>query len=64
MTKRLVGFFVGDRSSESFGRLCENISHIEARFYATDKFPVYDIIPPNKHLIGKSHNYTVVRIIS
>ena len=57
VTKKLVGFFVGDRSSESFEKLCENISHIDAKFYATDKFSVYDIIPNNKHLIGKSNTY-------
>ena len=62
MTKKLVGFFVGDRSSESFEKLCEKISHIDTKFYATDKFPVYDIISPDKHLIGKSHTFTVERM--
>ena len=62
MTKKLVGFFVGDRSSESFEKLCENISHIDVKLYATDKFSVYDIIPSNKHLIGKSNTYTVERM--
>ncbi len=61
-TKKLVGFFVGDRSSEGFEKLCENISYIEDEFYATDKFPVYNIISQNKHLIGKSHTYTVERM--
>ncbi len=61
-TKELVGFFVGDRNSESFGRLCENIFHIETKFYATYKFPVYDIISPNKHLVGKSHTCPVERM--
>ena len=62
MTKKFVGFFVGDRNSESFEKLCENISHIDAQFYDTDKFSVYDIIPSNKHLIGKSNTYTVERM--
>ena len=62
VTKKLVGFFVGDRSSESFEKLCENISHIDTKFYAADKFSVYDIIPNNKHLIGKSNTYTVERM--
>ncbi len=61
-TKELVGFFVGDRSSESFEKLCENISHIKSKFYATDKFPVYDTTPPNKCLTGKFHTYTVERM--
>ena len=58
-TKRLVGFHVGDRSSESFENLCKNISHIDARYYAIDQYSVYDIIPKNKHLVGKKYTYTV-----
>ena len=61
-TKRLVGFHVGDRSSKSFENLCENISHIDAKFYATDQYTAYDIIPDSKHLVGKSHTYTVERM--
>ena len=62
VTKKFVGFIVGDRSSESFKKFCEKISHIDVKFYATDKFSVYDIIPSNKHLIGKSNTYTVERM--
>ena len=61
-TKRLVGFHVGDRSSESFENLCENISHIDAEFYATDQYTAYDIIPRNRRLVGKAHTYTVERM--
>ena len=50
---------MGNRSSKSFEKLFENISHIDAKFYATDKFSAYNIIPEDKHLIGKSHTYTV-----
>ena len=31
-TKKLVGYFVGDRISRSFEKFCENISHIDANF--------------------------------
>ncbi len=56
---------MGDHSSKSFEKFCENISHIEieAEFYATDKFPAHDTNhPKNKHLIGKSHIFTVERM--
>ena len=46
-TKKLVGFFVGVRSSKSFEKLCENISHIDARFYATDEFSAYVFLATN-----------------
>ena len=61
-TKRLVGFYVGDRSSKIFENFCENISHIDARFYATDQYSVYNIIPRHKRLVGKAHTYTVERM--
>ena len=61
-TKKLVGFHVGDRGSKSFENLCENVSHIDAGFYATDQYSVYDIIPRHKRLVGKSHTYTVERM--
>ena len=61
-TKKLVGFHVGDRSSKSFENLCKNISHIDARLYATDQYSVYDIIPKHKRLVGKAHTYTVERM--
>ena len=61
-SKKLVGFFVGNRSSKNFEKLCENISHIDTKFYVTDKFPAYDIIPLDKHIIGKSHTFTVEHI--
>ena len=59
ITKRLVGFFVSDRSPKSFEELRENIFHIEAKFCTDDKFSVYHVIPGNKHLIGKSNTYAV-----
>ena len=49
-------------ASKRFEKLCENISHIDAKFYATDKLSACNIIPEDKHLIGKSHTYTVERM--
>ena len=53
---------IGDRGSESFEKLCENISHIDAKFYATDKFSACNVIPEGKHLIGESHTDAVERM--
>ena len=57
--EKTVGLFVGDRSSKSFAKLCQNIFHIEAKLYDIDKLLAYDVVPKNKHLISKSHTYTV-----
>ena len=35
---------------------------IDARFYATDQYSVYNIIPRHKRLVGKEHTYTVERM--
>ena len=35
---------------------------IDTKFYAKDKFLAYDIISPDKHLIGKSHTFAVERM--
>ena len=53
---------MGNRSSKSFEKLCKNISHIDVKFYATDKFSAYNVLPKDKHPIGKSHTYTVERM--
>ena len=47
MQLTLAGFHVGDRSSKSFENFCENISHIDARFYATDQYSVYNMSVKN-----------------
>ena len=62
MQLTLAGFHVGDRSSKSFKNLCENIAHINSKFYATDQYSVYDIIPRHKRLVGKAYTYTVERM--
>ena len=53
---------MGYRSSGSFEKLCKNILYIGAKFYVTDKFSAYNTISKDKHLIRKSHTYTVERM--
>ena len=42
-----------NRKTKSFENLCENITHGDARFYATDQYSVYDIIPRYKRFAGR-----------
>ncbi len=58
-TKRLVGFQVGTRETKHFQKLANKISHIDAKFYASDHCHAYKIIDLTKHLVGKAHTYTV-----
>ena len=32
---------------------------LEAEYYATDGFRAYNKLPPEKHLLGKAHTFTV-----
>ena len=61
-TKRLVGFQIGTRETKYFEKLSHKISHIDAKFYASDYWHAYNLIDPAKHLVGKSHTYTVERM--
>ena len=49
-----------NRSSASFEKLCENISHIDAKFYATNRFTTYGIVPAYKRLTGKSCTFSLL----
>jgi len=59
--QQIKGFYVGDRSSESFDKLFNRTPHIEPRFYATDDYGTYDIINPDNHIVSKAETYTVER---
>ncbi|MBR1779406.1 MAG: IS1 family transposase, partial [Clostridia bacterium] len=61
-TKELVGFEVGTRETKYFEILSKNIAHIKAEKYASDNWEAYNLIDPNKRLIGKAHTYTVERM--
>ena len=61
-TKRLVGFQIGTRETKYFQRPIDKISHIDAKFYASDHWHAYNLIDPTKHLTGKAHTYTVERM--
>ncbi len=45
-----------------FQKLSNKISHIDARFYASDHCYAYNLIDPAKHLTGKAHTYTIERM--
>ena len=60
-TKEINGFYVGSREISSFEKLSERISNINADFYSSDGLEAYNLIDPQKHLIGKKYIYTVER---
>ena len=61
-TKRLVGFQIGTRETKYFQKLTDEISHIDAKFYASDHWHACIFIDTTKHLTGNAHTYTVERM--
>ena len=61
-TKELVGFEVGTRETKYFEILSKNIAHIKAKKYASYNWEAYNLIDPNKMLIGKTHTYNIERM--
>jgi insertion element IS1 protein InsB len=39
----------------------QNISHIDAKIYATDGWESYNLIDRAKRIVGKAHTFTVER---
>lgn len=60
-TQEIKGFFVGSRETSSFEKLSKSIDNIDAKVYASDGLEAYNLIHPQKHLVGKAHTYTVER---
>lgn len=50
---KTIGWFIGDRSAETFEKFFEKFKHLKAIFY-TDDWEVYrKIIPADQHIVGK-----------
>jgi IS1 family transposase len=58
----LVGFQVGTRETKYFEKLSQKIAHIDAKIYATDGWESYNLINPDKHIVGKAHTSAVERM--
>ncbi len=43
----------------SFEKLSQNIQRLNVETYATDAWEPYNLIVPEKHIVGKAHTYTI-----
>jgi insertion element IS1 protein InsB len=56
---KTIGWYVGDRSSETFIEFFERFKHLDAIFY-TDGYKAYrEIIPAKQHKIGKKYTFGI-----
>ena len=56
-----MGYHIGSRGLEDFEKLYNKIEHIETKYYSSDYWKAYGLLPENQHLWGKAHTYTVER---
>jgi IS1 family transposase len=53
---KTIGWFVGDRSADSFREFFERFRGLKEAVFYTDNWEAYsEVIPSNQHVIGKRH---------
>ena len=59
VSNRTIGWFVGDRSSATFKKFFASFEHLEATFY-TDAWSAYsEVLPNERHIIGKQYTFGI-----
>ncbi|WP_157104611.1 IS1 family transposase [Xenorhabdus hominickii] len=59
--KRIVAHVFGDRSRKTLDKLLALLSSFNIRFYCTDDYVVYDNLPEEDHLTGKTFTQRIER---
>jgi insertion element IS1 protein InsB len=57
-----VAWVLGNRDTATFRRLYDKVKHIKGCIFYTDKWPVFaDVLPPERHIAGKSYTSAIER---
>ncbi|MDX7993305.1 IS1 family transposase, partial [Xenorhabdus sp. psl] len=59
--KRVVAPVFGDRSTVTLRQLLELLLPFNIRFFCTDDYSPYKILPEEKHLVGKTFTQRIER---
>lgn len=59
--KRIIAHAFGDRSTETLNVLLMRMKNFNVAFWCTDKFKSYDILPKEKHIVGKLYTQRIER---
>ncbi|PHM46924.1 transposase [Xenorhabdus miraniensis] len=51
----------GRRNKKTLKKLLKKLSRFHVAFWCTDKFKAYNMLPKNKHLVGKSFTQRIER---
>ncbi|MEQ1962163.1 IS1 family transposase [Xenorhabdus khoisanae] len=52
--KRIIAHTFGRQNKKTLKKLMKKLSRFNVVFWCTDKFKAYNMLPKNKHLVGKS----------
>ena len=59
-TRRTVAWVLGGRDSATFRRLYEKVKHLKNCTFYTDNWDAFaEILPPERHVIGKRHTIDI-----
>ena len=57
-----MAWVLGRRDSTTFRRLYDKVKHLKNCIFYTDKWDAFaEVLPPERHVIGKSHTVTIER---
>nr|WP_232370362.1 IS1 family transposase [Xenorhabdus lircayensis] len=59
--KRIIAHTFGRRSKKTLKKLLKKLARFNVAFWCTDNFNIYNMLPKNKHLIGKSFTQRIKR---
>jgi insertion element IS1 protein InsB len=55
-----VAWVLGNRDSATFRRLYDKVKHLEGCVFYTDDWKAFsDVLPPERHVIGKEHTVAI-----
>ena len=57
-----MAWVLGNRDTATFKRLDEKVKHLTKCMFFTDNWKAFsDVLPPERHIIGKKHTHTIER---
>jgi len=61
-TRRTVAWVLGNRNTATFRRLYDKVKHLTSCIFYTDAWSAFaEVLPPERHVIGKAHTVTIER---
>ena len=61
-TRKTVAWVLGNRNTATFRRLYKKVEHLKDRvFYTGDWKAFSDVLPPERHVVGKEHTAAIER---